>query len=123
MNSDYLNYLITAIDYDSAKAFASEQGLNDDEWFRLPTVLEDAPELFQQIATVPLSKEELSQLSKEKYAENSLVDSPGSRILFARSFDEASKYAAKRNWKIRAWREVVDDSLDSVIEYSFVNRK
>lgn len=113
----YPEYLISAIGEEQAQKFAKENGFEDGTWFRLPSTLNDDTEAFKKDATPIFDKKAVK--TKEEYDEERLADYPNSRILFAKDFSTASKYASKRNWSLRAWKFVSDPELEEVIEYSF----
>lgn len=116
--SNYPDYVITSTS-DIASHIAETHELGD-SWLRLPPTLESEPEVFVKTSTPILSKEEWRAFSAEEYDKNSLSHSPNSRILFAKDFAEASRYAAKRNWALRAWKCVADSDLEEVVEYGFL---
>lgn len=118
-SNNYTDYLISATDDNSAAVFASENSVPEDAWFRLPSTLEDSPELFKKESTLVLTSEEWKGLSKEAYEEKSLRGQRNVRVLFAADFYVASKYAAARNWGLHSWKFVADPELEEVIEYGF----
>lgn len=118
-HSDYTEYLITSVDDNTATAFAGNNGIGEDAWFRLPSTLVDASEAFKKESTPILSKAEWAELSKEDYAAKSLTGRADDRILFAKDFFTAARYASKRNWWLHAWKFVADESLEEVVEYGF----
>lgn len=118
-SNNYTDYLISAVDDKSAAVFAAENSVSEGAWFRLPSTLEDSPELFKKELTLVLTTEEWKGLSKEAYEDKSLRDQRNVRVLFAKDFYAASKYAAARNWGLRSWKFVADPELEEVIEYGF----
>lgn len=119
ITSEYPEFLIKAADNESAHEFAVENDFNENNWFRLPSTLDDAVEAYKKEITPILSKEEWSLLSEEDYKNKSLVGFTNDRILFAKDFFTASKYASKRNWSLHSWKFIQDIELDEVIEYGF----
>jgi hypothetical protein len=119
ISNDYTEFLITAVDNETAVNFASMNGFKNGTWFRLPATLEDQPEAFSQESTPILSKKDWTEMSKEEYAANSLTGQSNVRILFAQNFATAAKYASKRNWWLHAWKFVADTETEEVVEYSF----
>jgi hypothetical protein len=117
--SDYTEYLIRAIDDESANSFAAENGLEEGSWFRLPSTLDDASELFRKENTPILSKSEWMSLSEEECTAKTLTGISNDRILFARDFWAAAKYASKRNWWLHAWKFIADADSEEVVEYGF----
>jgi hypothetical protein len=118
-SSDYTEYLITATDNENATTLATEKGLAEGSWFRLPSTLNDAPEVFKKTTTLVLGRYAWAEFSEEEYAANSLAGQSDVRILFAKDLGAAARYASSRNWWLHAWSFVADASLDEVIEYEF----
>lgn len=118
-SNDYTEFLITAVDNESATDFASMNDFKKGSWFRLPSTLEEQPEAFRKEETLILSKSDWAEMSKEDYASNSLTGYNNTRILFAKDFASAAKYASKRNWWLHAWKFVADPELEEVVEYGF----
>lgn len=117
--SDYTAYLITAINSESAAIFAAEHHLEDNSWFRLPSTLNDNPELFKKETTPVLSKYHWAEFNDVEAAAHSLTGQSKVRILFAKDFGSAARYASKHNWWLHAWTFVADESAEEVIEYGF----
>lgn len=117
--SDYIEYLISSVNDETALEYATEHGLQENSWFRLPSTLNDATELFKKEATRVLSKEEWAALTKEDYQSRTLTGVYDDRILFAKDFHSAARYAAKRNWWLHSWKFIADTELEEVIEYGF----
>lgn len=114
---NYSQYLISAINDESAQTFAKENGFEDNTWFRLPSTLNDDTEAFIKDITPIFKKGEVE--AKEEPTEERLSGDRNSHILFAKDFRAASKYASRRNWKLNAWKFVSSPELEEVIEYSY----
>ena len=116
----YPEYLIRAIDDETAAAFAEENGFEDGSWFRLPSSLDDTTEAFKREATPTLSSEEYRALDEETRLALSLENVWNDRILFAKNLQIAAEYAAQRQWWLHAWKLVASPELgEEVIEYGF----
>lgn len=120
INPDYTEYLISAINDESATELADQLGLTDSNWFRLPSSLNDETEAYKKHLTEILSKEEWASFSEDEYKERSLSEYWDERLLFGSDHSTAAKYAAARNWSLRTWKFISDPELgDEVIEYAF----
>lgn len=116
----YPEYLISAVNSETAEQFARENGFDNVDWFRLPSTLDDETEAFKKETTPPWDKEKVSNLTSAELDEMSLKNHRNCRIIFAKDFATASKYAAKRNWWLHAWKFVSDPELENeVVEYGF----
>lgn len=119
ISNDYTEFLITAVDNEIAANFASMNGFKEGTWFRLPATLEDQPEAFRQESTPIVSKNDWAEMSEEEYEAKSLTGQSDVRILFAKDFMAAARYASKRNWWLHSWKFVSDSEAEEVVEYSF----
>jgi hypothetical protein len=117
--TDYPEYLITAINDESAAAFAKDNNFELGSWFRVPSTLNDEPEAFLKETTDVLSKYHWAEMSEEECRANTLTGLSNVRILFAKDFFAAARYASARNWWLHAWKFIEDSELEDVIEYSF----